>query len=122
MTTDRLTDPLLLTAHTTAACCWMVESEKATLRWTIRPTVGFIWRTFACDLDGLQVVDEISPKMIDVFLMFEPKRASAAPLANYIGARVTDTEEAWLRTEMKRRKLTMSDLLRFALQQLRGKS
>lgn len=47
--------------------------------------------------------------------MFEPKRASQDNLANYIGARVTDAEEKWLRAEMKRRKLTMSDLIRLAL-------
>jgi hypothetical protein len=51
--------------------------------------------------------------------MFEPKRSAKDHLANYIGARVTDTEEAWLRAEMKRRKLTMSDLIRFALSKLR---
>lgn len=50
--------------------------------------------------------------------MFEPKRASAAPLSNYIGARVTDAEQEWLGAEMKRRKLTMSDLIRTALAQL----
>ena len=47
--------------------------------------------------------------------MFEPKRASQASLNNYIGARVTDAEEAWLRREMKKRKITMSDLIRLAL-------
>lgn len=47
--------------------------------------------------------------------MFEPKRASQDNLCNYIGARVTDPEEAWLRAEMKKRKLTMSDLIRLAL-------
>ena len=47
--------------------------------------------------------------------MFEPKRASQDSLANYIGARVTDAEEAWLRREMKKRKITMSDLIRLAL-------
>lgn len=51
--------------------------------------------------------------------MFEPKRSSRDGLKNYIGARVTDAEEAWLRAEMKRHKLTMSDLLRFALGKLR---
>jgi len=51
--------------------------------------------------------------------MFETKRAVTGKLANYIGARVTDAEEAWLRAEMKRRKLTMSDLIRSALGQLR---
>jgi hypothetical protein len=51
--------------------------------------------------------------------MFEPKRSAKDNLANYIGARVTDTEEAWLRAEMKRRKLTMSDLIRLALGKLR---
>lgn len=50
--------------------------------------------------------------------MFEPKRASQDNLANYIGARVTDAEEAWLRAEMKQRKLTMSDLIRLALGKL----
>ena len=50
--------------------------------------------------------------------MFEPKRSSRENLVNYIGARVTDAEEAWLRAEMKRRKLTMSDLIRCALSQL----
>lgn len=49
--------------------------------------------------------------------MFEPKRASSN-LVNYIGARVTEDEEAWLRAEMKRRKLTMSDLIRLALSRL----
>lgn len=52
--------------------------------------------------------------------MFEPKRASQDNLSNYIGARVTDTEETWLRTEMKKRKLTMSDLIRLALGSLHG--
>jgi hypothetical protein len=50
--------------------------------------------------------------------MFEPKRAAKESLVNYIGARVTDAEEAWLRAEMKRRKLTMSDLIRLALSSL----
>lgn len=50
--------------------------------------------------------------------MFESKRASRENLANYVGARVTDTEEAWLRAEMKKRKLTMSDLIRQALSKL----
>jgi hypothetical protein len=50
--------------------------------------------------------------------MFEPKRQSSDNLANYIGARVTDIEEVWLRAEMKRRKLTMSDLIRLALGRL----
>ena len=56
--------------------------------------------------------------MIDV-VVFEPKRSSKNNLANYIGARVTDAEEAWLRAEMRRRKMTMSDLIRLALGQLR---
>jgi hypothetical protein len=51
--------------------------------------------------------------------MFEPKRSSRESLVNYIGARVTDSEEAWLRAEMKRCKLTMSDLIREALGQRR---
>lgn len=54
--------------------------------------------------------------------MFEPKRQTQDNLVNYIGARVTDAEEAWLRSEMKKRKLTMSDLIRRALGQLKGKS
>lgn len=49
--------------------------------------------------------------------MFEPKRSAKENLVNYIGARVTDAEEAWLRAEMKRHKLTMSDLIRDALKQ-----
>jgi len=53
--------------------------------------------------------------------MFEPKRSSRESLANYIGARVTNSEEAWLRTEMKKRKLTMSDLIRLALGRLKEK-
>jgi len=52
--------------------------------------------------------------------MFESKRAAQGPLSNYIGARVTDAEEAWLGAEMKRRGLTMSDLIRLALCQLRS--
>ena len=52
--------------------------------------------------------------------MFEPKRASQVNLSNYIGARVTDAEEEWLRAEMKRRKLTMSDLIRLAFGHLRA--
>lgn len=50
--------------------------------------------------------------------MFEPKRTSRETLANYIGARVTDAEETWLHAEMRRRKLTMSDLIRLALGKL----
>lgn len=50
--------------------------------------------------------------------MFEPKRQSRDNLANYIGARVTDAEETWLRSVMKRRSLTMSDVVRFALSKL----
>jgi hypothetical protein len=52
--------------------------------------------------------------------MFEPKRSAKENLANYIGARVTNDEEAWLRAEMKRRKLTMSDLIRLALGNLQA--
>lgn len=51
--------------------------------------------------------------------MFEPKRSARENLANYIGARVTDSEETWLRAEMKRRKISMSDLIRIALGRLR---
>lgn len=47
--------------------------------------------------------------------MFEPKRASQDNLSNYIGARVTDAEEKWLKAEMKKRKISMSDLIRLAL-------
>jgi hypothetical protein len=51
--------------------------------------------------------------------MFEPKRQSRDNLANYIGTRVTDVEEVWLRSVMKRRSLTMSDVVRLALSKLR---
>lgn len=54
--------------------------------------------------------------------MFEPKRSGPRRPTNYVGVRLTDAEEAWLRAEMKRRKIaTMSDLIRFALNQLRDK-
>lgn len=52
--------------------------------------------------------------------MFESKRNAKENLANYIGARVTDAEETWLRAEMRRRKLTMSDLIRLAIGKLHG--
>jgi hypothetical protein len=52
--------------------------------------------------------------------MFEPKRQSRDNLANYIGTRVTDAEEVWLRSVMKRRSLTMSDVVRLALSKLRA--
>lgn len=69
-------------------------------------------------------LDRSLGKMIDKTLadMFELKRDAKENLANYIGARVTDAEETWLRAEMKRRKLTMSDLIRLALGQLKGKA
>ena len=54
--------------------------------------------------------------------MFEPKRSAKEKLVNYIGARVTDAEEAWLRAEMKRHKLTMSDLIRDAFKQRKEKT
>jgi hypothetical protein len=54
--------------------------------------------------------------------MFDPKRATQEPLLNYIGGRVTDAEETWIRDEMKRRGLNMSDLIRLALKQLRARS
>lgn len=54
--------------------------------------------------------------------LFDPKRATQEPLLNYIGGRVTDAEETWIRDEMKRRGLNMSDLLRLALKQLRARS
>lgn len=54
--------------------------------------------------------------------MFEPNRYSRDKLVNYIGARVTDAEEAWLKAEMKRLKLSMSDLVRRALSKLQGAS
>ena len=54
--------------------------------------------------------------------MFETKQHGRDNVVNYIGARVTDAEEAWLRAEMKKRKLTMSDLIRLALGQLKDKS
>ncbi len=55
-------------------------------------------------------------------MVFEPKRAAKTALVNYIGARVTDAEETWLCAEMKRRRLTMSDLIRLALKQLHAGS
>lgn len=54
--------------------------------------------------------------------MFKPKKSSKENLDNYIGARVTGAEETWLRTEMKRRKMTMSDLIRLALGKLQIKA
>jgi len=54
--------------------------------------------------------------------VFEPKRACSANLVNYIGARVTDAEEQWLLAQMRRRKLTMSDLIRLAFSTLRSRS
>jgi hypothetical protein len=51
--------------------------------------------------------------------MFESRRDSRENLLNYIGARVTDAEESWLRAEMRRRRLTMSDLIRLALGRLK---
>ena len=59
--------------------------------------------------------------MIDRLSVFEPKRSSKDNLVHYIGARVTDAEETWLRAEMKRRRLTMSDLLRSALGEFKSK-
>jgi hypothetical protein len=50
--------------------------------------------------------------------MFEPKKSSRENLVVYIGARVTEAEEAWLRAELKRRKMTMSDLIRLGLSKL----
>jgi hypothetical protein len=52
--------------------------------------------------------------------VFEPKRSASDNLNNYIGARVTDAEEVWLRAEMKKRKMSMSDLIRKALGLLKG--
>lgn len=52
--------------------------------------------------------------------MFESK-TERDNLSIYIGARVTEAEAEWLHAEMKKRKLTMSDLLRLALNTLRGK-
>lgn len=54
--------------------------------------------------------------MIDIHKpVFEPKQTARDHLNNYIGARVTDAEEKWLRGEMKKRKISMSDLIRLAL-------
>ena len=58
--------------------------------------------------------------------MFEPKfgakYARKAPRGeqpeHYIGARVTDEEKTFLADEMKRRKMSMSDLIRLALRKL----
>ena len=54
--------------------------------------------------------------------MFEPKRVAKENLANYIGARVTDTEEEWLRAEIKRRKISMSDIIREGLRYVKARS
>lgn len=55
--------------------------------------------------------------------MFESKKlVSTKDLDQYIGARVTSAEKEWLEAEMKRRKLSMSDLIRFALGKLRTKT
>lgn len=53
--------------------------------------------------------------------MFDPKHLSRDKLSNYVAARVTDAEEAWLRAEMQRRGVTMTDLIRLALGQLRSR-
>lgn len=50
--------------------------------------------------------------------MFERRRAAREKLDTYIGARVTETEEAWLNSEMKRRRMSMSDLIRLGLSTL----
>jgi hypothetical protein len=50
--------------------------------------------------------------------MFESK-TERENLSVYIGARVTEAEVEWLHAEMKRRKVTMSDLLRLALSKLK---
>jgi hypothetical protein len=68
-------------------------------------------------------MDKQLTEVIDVLqAMFEPKRVRRDKLANYVGARVTDDEEAWLCAQMKRRRLTMSDLIRLALWQLKEKA
>ncbi|HSX23059.1 MAG TPA: hypothetical protein VLE97_09820 [Gaiellaceae bacterium] len=51
--------------------------------------------------------------------MFETKSWKRDNLSTYIGARVTSEEHEWLRSEMVRRKLSMSDLIRTALGKLR---
>ena len=50
--------------------------------------------------------------------MFEPRRDAREKLNTYIGARVTETEEAWLMREMERRRMSMSDLIRLGLSTL----
>jgi len=55
--------------------------------------------------------------------MFESKKlVSTKDLDRYIGARVTSAEKQWLEAEMKRRKLSMSDLIRLALGRLQTKA
>lgn len=54
--------------------------------------------------------------------MFERKQLRKDAPNVYIGARVTEAEQDWLRGEMKRRKMTMSDLIRLALGKLQTKS
>ncbi len=53
--------------------------------------------------------------------MFETNRTTTLGKVNYIGARVTDAEEQWLRAEMERRGVSMSDLIRIGLRKLREK-
>jgi hypothetical protein len=54
--------------------------------------------------------------------MFESKKlASTKDLEHYIGARVTSDEKKWLESEMEKRKLSMSDLIRHALGKLMPK-
>jgi hypothetical protein len=52
--------------------------------------------------------------------MFETKTWKRENLTKYIGARVSLEEQDWLHAEMKRRKLSMSDLIRLGLGKLRG--
>lgn len=56
--------------------------------------------------------------------MFESKKlvSTTKDLDHYIGARVTSAEKEWLEAEMKRRKLSMSDLIRRALGRLQTKA
>ena len=55
--------------------------------------------------------------------MFESKKlASTKDLEHYIGARVTSAEKKWLESEMEKRKLSMSDLIRLALGKLLPKA
>ena len=60
VTTDRLTGSVAVDGTHDSGAWWSRRRRNGEM--DDGPTVGFIWRTFACNLDGLQVVDEILTK------------------------------------------------------------